>query len=89
MREPIADRLEWTPSSDRDPVIPEARVLVEGVAEPVAREGSPHLLEDVLIAVVVEVREDHAVALLEMTEGPRVGHVGKAAPVPIAIGITL
>ena len=72
MRAPIADRLVFADEPDGDPVVAEARVLVEGVLEEaVAREGAAHLLEDVLVAVVVEVGERDGVALLEVAEAAR------------------
>src|SRR5215831_16926623 len=40
---------------DGNPVVPETGVLVQDAVIPVARLGAAHLLEDVLVAVVVEI----------------------------------
>ena len=72
-------------------MVPEARVLVQHVAEPVAGVGPAHLLEEVLVPVQVQVREDDPVPLLHVTE-PRGGrHVREAVPPRfryIALGIS-
>src|SRR5262249_32811734 len=53
---------------DRHPVVAEARVLEQDIAESVARVGAAELLENILVAVIVEVRKGHAMALLQVAE---------------------
>ncbi len=60
-----------------------ARVLEQRTRVLVAGEGTPHVREDVLVAVVVEIGERDAVALLEMA-GPGGGRdVDESSPLPI------
>ena len=67
MRAPTAATVGSRPAKAQgQPVVAVARVLEEGVCVPVAREGAAQFDEHVLVAVVVEVGEGDAVALLEM-----------------------
>ena len=68
----------------REEVVRVAGVLVERVEEVVALVEAAELVEDVLVAVVVEVGERDAVALLEVAEAARDRDVGEVAPADVA-----
>lgn len=59
----------------RDPMVAMPGVQVEHVLEPVALHGAAHVLENILIAVVVQVAEGHAVSLLEMAKSAGDGDI--------------
>ena len=68
-----------------DPTIAETRVFIQRILKPIACEGATHLLENVLVAVVVEVRKHDRVALLEMTEPSGRGDVRKVLAFSIVV----
>ena len=70
---------------DFDPVVGEPRVLEERVPKRISGKEPPHLLEDILVTIVVQVGEHNGVALLQMPKPTAGGDVSKALPSAIAI----
>ena len=59
-------------------------ILVECIGEGVVGIGAAHLVQEVLIAVVVEIAEGHSVTLLQVTEAGGEGHVDET-PAAVAV----
>ena len=66
MRAPIAARLVLTPTSfERNPVVAVPRVLEQPERVRVAGRRAADLEDDLLVAVVIEIGERHAVSLVQ------------------------
>ena len=85
MRAPMASRLDFTPSN-RSVIhaVSVARVFEEYILVEVARIGAAKHRVDVLIAVVVDIGEGDAVALLDMAEAAGRARVLKTATAFVA-----